>query len=203
MSQLLLKTAIRIVHSSLSQGPTWLWGTSVEHNVLYQYQLSGATNLLMGLIQTESPYYQVEPAAPAPFSNGLVFVDDPSFKNCADNSKTCAMSWAVRIIDSNAIYVLSTGLYTWFQDYDQTCVLNNINNCQQSIFHIEESYDVWIYNLFTIGNVEMISPFQGKPIIAAQNRNGFASSILAWLGGANQTAGPRISLVINSTPKRC
>jgi len=38
------------------QGPTWLWATSVEHNVLYQYQLSGAENVLMGLIQTETPY---------------------------------------------------------------------------------------------------------------------------------------------------
>lgn len=33
----------------------WLWGTSVEHNVLYQYQLSGAKNIVMGMIQTESP----------------------------------------------------------------------------------------------------------------------------------------------------
>jgi len=41
-----------------SQGPTWLYGTASEHNVLYQYQLNGASNLLLGMIQTESPYYQ-------------------------------------------------------------------------------------------------------------------------------------------------
>lgn len=37
----------------------------------------------------------------------------------------------------------------------------------------------------------MISPLGGNAVIAADNRNGFASSILAWLGGANQTAGSR------------
>jgi hypothetical protein len=54
------------------QGPTWLWVTSVEHNVLYQYQLSGAENVLMGLIQTDTPYFQVSPPALVPFSSGLV-----------------------------------------------------------------------------------------------------------------------------------
>ncbi|KAK6504485.1 hypothetical protein TWF506_002680 [Arthrobotrys conoides] len=50
-----------------SQGPTWLYGTASEHNVLYQYQLQGAKNVFMSLIQTESPYYQTAPGAPAPF----------------------------------------------------------------------------------------------------------------------------------------
>jgi hypothetical protein len=33
----------------------WLWGTSVEHNINYQYQISNAKNIVMGMIQTESP----------------------------------------------------------------------------------------------------------------------------------------------------
>jgi hypothetical protein len=37
----------------------------------------------------------------------------------------------------------------------------------------------------------MISPFCGKPIIAVQNHNRYAPSILIWLGGDNQTAGAR------------
>jgi hypothetical protein len=76
-----------------SQGPTWLWATSVEHNVLYQYQLSGAKNVLMGLAQTETPYFQVSPAATVPFSSGLVFANDPNFQDCAAGFLTCAMSW--------------------------------------------------------------------------------------------------------------
>ncbi|KAK6347390.1 hypothetical protein TWF718_005229 [Orbilia javanica] len=50
-----------------SQGPSWFYGTASEHNVLYQYQLQGAKNIFMGLIQTESPYFQPNPMAPTPF----------------------------------------------------------------------------------------------------------------------------------------
>lgn len=173
-----------------SQGPTWLWATSVEHAVMYNYQASGAQNLLMGLVQTESPYFQVHPAAPAPFSPGT-FANDPTFSNCSPTSKTCAVSWALRVVDSSAVYILSTGLYSWFQNYDQTCVNDGSNTCQDALFQTEESTDIWVYNLITIGAVQMVSPLNGVPTLAAGNRNGFASSLLAWLGGANQTTGRR------------
>jgi hypothetical protein len=55
----------------------------------------------------------------------------------------------------------------------------------------EQNYDIWIYNLVTKGVVEMISPLNGIPTYSRNNKNGFASSILAWLGGANQTTGLR------------
>ncbi|KAH7175250.1 hypothetical protein EDB81DRAFT_633625, partial [Dactylonectria macrodidyma] len=42
----------------------WLWGTSAEHAVLYQYQLLNAKNILMGMIQTDSPYSQPVLKAP-------------------------------------------------------------------------------------------------------------------------------------------
>jgi hypothetical protein len=93
-----------------SQGPTWLYGTASEHAVLYQYQLSGAKNVFMGMIQTESPYYQSTPKAPAPFKPGY-FRDDPTFEDCPANSDTCAVSWAVRIIDSQTVYMLGSGMY--------------------------------------------------------------------------------------------
>jgi hypothetical protein len=93
------------------QGPTWLYGAAVEHNVLYQYQLSSAQNIFMGMIQTESPYDQVAPAAPTPFTPGL-FPNDPNFSNCTAGSASCAVSRAVRIIDSSTVYLPSTGLYS-------------------------------------------------------------------------------------------
>ena len=36
-------------------GTFWLVGTSVEHHVLYQYQLANTKNIFMGQIQTETP----------------------------------------------------------------------------------------------------------------------------------------------------
>lgn len=91
-----------------SQGPTWLYGTASEHNVLYQYQISAAKDILLAMIQTESPYFQDTPKAPAPFNTGQ-FSNDPTFSNCTGSSSTCAASWAVRIIDSEQIHILGAG----------------------------------------------------------------------------------------------
>jgi hypothetical protein len=172
-----------------SQGPTWVYGTAVEHNVLYQYQLSGAQNIMLGVIQTESPYFQATPAAPAPFKTGL-FPSDPTFSNCAAGSLSCGLAWALRIVDSSTVYLLGSGFYSWFQDYSQTCL--NTESCQEYIVDIEQSSDIWIYNLVTKGAVEMITPYNGVPTNSSANQNGFTASVLAWLEGANQTIGSRV-----------
>lgn len=39
---------------SESQGPVWLIGTGSEHNVLYQYNLVGAQNHFLGIIQVST-----------------------------------------------------------------------------------------------------------------------------------------------------
>lgn len=166
----------------------WLYGTASEHSTLYQYQLSGAQNILMGMIQTESPYYQPSPEAPVPFTPGM-FVNDPNFDDCKSDSTKCAVSWGVRIVESSSIWVLGTGIYSWFSDYSQDCL--ETNDCQQRAFGVEQSTDVWVYNLCTRAIVEMITPYKGTPTYAKDNMNGLLSSILAWLGGANQTAGLR------------
>ncbi|KAL6229037.1 pectate lyase superfamily protein-domain-containing protein [Aspergillus navahoensis] len=166
----------------------WLYGTSSEHNVLYQYQLSGAENIFMAMIQTESPYYQPVPLAPSPFTPGA-FPNDPLFDNSKSNALKCAVSWAVRIIDSSSVWILGIGLYGFFSGYSQACL--ETEDCQQRGLEIEQSFNVWIHNLCTKAIVEMVSPFQGAPTYAKDNVNGFLSSILAWLGGADKTVGER------------
>ncbi len=39
-----------------AQNGVWMYGTSSEHNQLYQYQIANAKNVYMALIQTETPY---------------------------------------------------------------------------------------------------------------------------------------------------
>jgi hypothetical protein len=92
-----------------SQGPAWMYGTALEHSVMYQYQVSQAQDLYMGMIQTESPYYQPSPAAPSPFTAGL-FPNDPTFTDCDASSTDCAIPWALRIIDSTMIYSMGAGM---------------------------------------------------------------------------------------------
>ncbi|KAJ6191605.1 pectin lyase-like protein [Penicillium mononematosum] len=177
-----------------SQGPTWMYGTSSEHNVLYQYQISTAKQLYMSMIQTESPYFQPVPEAPQPFSTGL-FPNDPSFSNCDANPSTCAISWALRILDSSSVYIMGAankllkGLYSFFYDYSQKCL--DTGNCQQRAVEISESTDTWIYNLVTKEMIEMVSPVNETPTLGANNVNGFMSSILAWIREKNNTIGER------------
>ncbi|TGO52576.1 hypothetical protein BOTNAR_0319g00050 [Botryotinia narcissicola] len=116
---------------------------SAEHNVLYQYQVSRAKEILMDVIQTESPYFQVVLAAPDPFSSGLgLFANDSKLSDCKPDSLSCAMSWAIRIVDSVSIYVLGAGLYSWFQQYGQTCLATE--TCQDRIFSVEQSTEIWV-----------------------------------------------------------
>ncbi|KAL4861531.1 hypothetical protein BDV12DRAFT_203919 [Aspergillus spectabilis] len=117
-------------------------------------------NIFLGMIQTESPYYQPVPKAPLPFMPGT-FPDDPTFEDCP------------------AVYLLGAGLYSWFSDYSQDYL--ETENCQQRGFHIKESNDIWIYNLCTKAIEEMITPVKELATLASDNRNGFLSSILAWI----------------------
>ncbi|KAF5648626.1 putative glucan 1 3-beta-glucosidase [Fusarium sp. NRRL 52700] len=75
--------------------------------------------------------------------------------------------------------------------YDQTCLNSGRHDCQDKIFYTEQSYDVWVQNLVTLGSIEMASPLNGVPTLGKPNQNGFASSILAWLGGSKNVTGQR------------
>ncbi|KAJ5387333.1 hypothetical protein N7509_009874 [Penicillium cosmopolitanum] len=171
-----------------SSGPSWLYGTASEHNVLYQYQISNAKNLVMGMLQTESPYFQPIPKAPAPFSIGT-FPSDPNFEDCRDDSSICAVSWAVRVVDSSSVYLLGSGMYSWFSDYSQDCL--NTESCQQRVFYIEQSSDVWIFNLVTKGVQESISPHDSVPLWSRDVKNGYTSSLLGWYRKPTDTVGQR------------
>jgi glucan 1,3-beta-glucosidase len=41
----------------------WMYGTAVEHHVLYEYQLTGTNDIYMGQIQTETAYYVRSPVS--------------------------------------------------------------------------------------------------------------------------------------------
>jgi len=103
-----------------STNPVWLYGTSSEHSVFYQYQFFKAENVVAGMIQTEQPYYQPTPKPPEPFKDAVgSFNRDPTFP-CTDK-EPCDEGWAVRVVDSQDITILGAGLYSWFDTYEQEC----------------------------------------------------------------------------------
>jgi hypothetical protein len=85
--------------------------------------------------------------------------------------------------------MLGAGLYNWFSDSSQKCL--DMENCQDRGLQIEESYDVWLFNVVTKAILEMISPTNSKPTFAKDNKNGYCSSVLAWFRGGNNYTGQR------------
>jgi glucan 1,3-beta-glucosidase len=169
-----------------SQGPVWMYGTASEHSVLYQYQLQNASNVYMGLIQTETPYFQSNPAAPAPFN---LKTGDPSFDGQANADN---MAWGLRVVDSSDVLVYGAGIYSFFQNYNQNCVTGE--NCQNRIVSVEgNTNNVNLFALSTKASVSMVSTQgNGYSIAGAQravtavsvldtdNRSNFCATVALW-----------------------
>ncbi len=133
----------------------WLVGTSVEHHTLYQYQVVNATDIWMGQIQTETPYYQPNPPAPFPFTQRDLTYWDPDFElECSGRSfgsetkgsfpgnPPCAMAWGLRILSSQNVVVYGAGLYSFFNNYQTSCSnITSGENCQSRIFWVGSALD--------------------------------------------------------------
>ncbi|KAF8520004.1 exo-beta-1,3-glucanase [Hysterangium stoloniferum] len=161
---------------SESAGPVWLIGTT-EHHTLYQYSLVNAADHYLGLIQTESPYYQPSPAPPGPFSVNSAF-HDPTFPTGQDHA------WALNVQSSNNILVYGAGLYSFFQNYNQDCTNSGANNCQQQILNVDTSSSISIYSLSTVGTTFQLSVNRTGVINQVNNINGFQSTVTAWTRNA-------------------
>ncbi|KAK6540122.1 hypothetical protein TWF694_008944 [Orbilia ellipsospora] len=201
-----------------SSGPLWLYGTAAEHCVLYQYQIQNSADILLAMIQTESPYFQGAPiGAPTPFGppapatsapskrdggmapdelmeeylanqikiralwkrSNQFTASDPSFSACSTDVE-CTVSWAIRILASSDIAVYGAGLYSWFQNYDQTCLATD--QCQRYLAYVDEekSTRVAFYNLVGVGASVMLTTLDGIAAYASDNQNGFGSTVLGF-----------------------
>ncbi|KIP08169.1 glycoside hydrolase family 55 protein [Phlebiopsis gigantea 11061_1 CR5-6] len=155
---------------SESQGPVWLVGTAVEHHTIYQYNLFNAANHYMGLIQTETPYYQPSPAVPTPFTIDAS-LGDP------DVSAT-KMAWALVVQNSKDIIVFGAGLYSFFQAFDQACL--DSRSCQDQLVTIDSISTISVYSLSTVGVSNQLSVGNQAVIPSSQNVNGFQDTVTAW-----------------------
>lgn len=162
-----------------SEGPCWFYGTASEHNVFYQYQLRNAKDIFFGHMQTETPYMQPTPGALQPFTPSKS-LGDPTFPDCADADKSCEMAWALRLLSSLDIFIYSAGLYSFFSSYTQDCL--KTETCQMGLIETSYSQGLWIYNLFTIGAVQAVTPRGGLvPVLQQDTQMGFSTEISAWL----------------------
>jgi glucan 1,3-beta-glucosidase len=161
------------------EGPVWMYGTSSEHSVFYQYNIANAKNVMMGMIQTETPYYQAYPPAPEPFKP-IAKYNDPDYSACEKGSLTCPMAWGLRIVNSEHVYVYGAGLYNFFQNYDQACL--KAEHCQDNMLSIEKSpKNIFIYNLNTKASDNMVSVDGKSAVKQADNRADFCSTIAGFV----------------------
>ncbi|KAJ5211726.1 uncharacterized protein N7498_003372, partial [Penicillium cinerascens] len=162
-----------------SQGPTWFYGTSVEHSVLYQLTLSAAKDIFITHVQTETPYFQPDPDASQPFDVGF-WDSDPDFSGCVSGSN-CEDAWAFRVLDSSDILVYTAGFYSFFDAFEQTCL--DDESCQERLVETSFTQGFWLYNIFTIGAAQVVSPMGGIPptLQSDDNQNGYSTEISAWL----------------------
>lgn len=171
-------------------GPTWFYGTASEHSMLYQYNFHNTSNSFAGMIQTESPYFQGTAAtqSPGPFAKSIgKFNNDPVFDNssCTGTDLSCDISWAVMVNEVNNLTIAGAGLYSWFDNYDQsTCV--DGQNCQQRLFNDQGTNGgLYVWNLITIGAVEMVSNTMDNTTVSAKdntqaNMHPFWSALAAY-----------------------
>ncbi|KAJ7074278.1 exo-beta-1,3-glucanase [Mycena amicta] len=156
---------------SESQGPVWLIGTASEHHTLYQYSLVNAANHYLGLIQTETPYYQPAPVPPAPFTANATFKDPTNWSGITS-------AWGLRVTTSTDIIVFGAGHYSFFTNYGQACLTPV--NCQAQIINVDSTSSVHLYSVNTVGTTFQISVNQAGIVNQASNPNGFSQTVTSW-----------------------
>ncbi|KAI3316557.1 glycoside hydrolase family 55 protein [Xylariaceae sp. AK1471] len=108
--------------------PSCFYGGGSEHSIMYNYLLSGAKDIYMGHIQSETSGYQLELIAPQPCNVVANLLGDPDFSTC-DGDTACAASWGMIVSGSSSVPT---------------------NECQQRILRLTGSKDVVFLNLFTV-----------------------------------------------------
>ena len=156
-----------------AQGPTWMYGTSSEHSTLYNYQVLNAQNVYMGAIQSETPYFQGNPTALTPFTPSTAY-SDPTFATCTTAS--CTKAWGLRIVGSSNVHIYGAGLYSFFDNYAQTCLATE--SCQDHMVSVENcSGEIYLWGLSTKAATNMVTVDGKEAVPQIDNRSNFCSTI--------------------------
>lgn len=165
------------------RGVLWLYGTAVEHHVLYKYQLVNTRDIIMGQIQTETAYYQPNPNARIPFP-AVAALSDPTFPGefvfTNNTNIPNADGWGLRILDSDNVVLYGTGLYSFFNSWSTTCsAIGQGARCQTHVLEITNS-EVSIYDLHTVGSHWMVYLNGENIALWEDNDLGFPDEIIIF-----------------------
>lgn len=115
---------------------------------------------------------QDNPNSLTPFPTNS-FYSDPTFAECY--LPICYKTYGLRIFNSTYLFMYGGGLYSFFNNYDQGCLLTE--DCQQFIFGVEQSEGIYMYALNTKASDNMVEIEQVAVVPQAANDNGFCQTI--------------------------
>lgn len=142
----------------------------------------------MALIQTETPYFQSNPNAITPFVVNAAY-NDPDFSQFCSASSTaaCPKAWGLRITNSKDVLIYGAGLYSFFDNYDQTCL--DTENCQDNMVDVENSSNINFYALNTKAATNMVTLNGVSAAKGLDNDNNFCQGIAHFYIQGDSAAG--------------
>lgn len=105
---------------------------------------------------------QDNPNSLQPFAPNATW-SDPTFDQCVDY--TCYKTYGLRIVDSNEVFVYGAGLYSFFDNYDQGCLITE--NCQQFMIQLDNSSEIYLYNPQTKASANIMA-IDGIAVLSSQ-----------------------------------
>ena len=190
-------------------------GSAFEHATIYQYALSSAQNIYMGMHQTESPYWQgagTPHRAPAPWTANAAY-GDPTFSNCAtqgqgDNDQ-CFRAWGLHMNDSSDVIIHGSGLWVFFNKMndnewkDAQC--NDTNNiCQLNMAFVSGAQSTYWYSLSAKSTTNLVyDTTNGTGVVATQQKypGSWGSVIAAYLSQSSDPSSDSTSSSSSSSSK--
>ena len=118
---------------------------------------------------------QDNPDSLTPYPPNAAF-SDPTFSNCFQAS--CYKTLGLRIVDSNNILNYGAGLYSFFNNYDQGCLITE--SCQQDMVAVDNSSAVYLYALSTKAATNMVTIDGVEVVPQSPNPNTFCQTIVLF-----------------------
>ena len=166
---------------------TWLHGTAVEHNTLYQYNFHGAQNVFVGMQQSETPYWQGgngNPSlAPAPWAP-LRAYGDPDFSNCGGGDARCRMAWFTVLNGATNTFIYGSGFWTFFNNHPSSGEQSCGNTCQTNGCSVVNTRSLCWFNLNTHSVVNMIEENGLSVVVANNNPGSWGGNVAAFLSNS-------------------
>lgn len=101
---------------------------------------------------------------------------DPSFASCYQ--PICYKTWSLRIYNSTYVLNYGAGLYSFFNNYDQGCLVTQA--CQENIVSVELSEGIYLYGLSTEASTNMVTVDNTALVPQSANLDTFCETVAVF-----------------------